>query len=263
MAFQIKLDQAGRPPGVAGFAREDLVVGTAVVATVVGGPFASYSWQITKPTDVVLGLRSACALSAPTSSATNVSPIDLTNGGTYRLTCSVDAGFGLGARPEDVVSTTFWAGPVLSADPTKLPRRTIAFGERTEHNVPDAIDPSGNADGWARERQRWDSVLGPVTSGGTPIFAAVRVSLPGGGPAAIVKQKNVASVTRTGLGTCLVVFTSLAADANYVVTAVARGTTGGSCTTNTETTGQFVVERGDIGGALVDADFDIVVTLGG
>lgn len=154
--LQIKVDQSGKPPGVPGRAREDLALGTAVQLAAVGGPFVTYLWTLAfKPVDVVAGARSSAALSSATTSTTLVQPID--KAGTYRVGIAVDAGFGLGAREQDVAFITFYAGPALSADPTQYPRREPAVGETIEHNVPDAIDPGGNPDGWARERARWDA----------------------------------------------------------------------------------------------------------
>ena len=154
-ALQIRIDQAGKTPGVPGQAREDLALGIAATATAVGGPFFQYLWTIAwKPIDVVAGMRSSAALSSGTLNATLIQPLDIP--GTFRIGLAVDAGFGLGARLEDVAFITFYAGPTLSADPRKRPRRYPAVGETTEHNVPDAIDPTGNVDGWARERQRID-----------------------------------------------------------------------------------------------------------
>lgn len=154
--LQIKVDQSGKPPGVPGQAREDLVLGTAVQLAAVGGPFGNYQWSIAfKPVDVVAGARSSAALSSATTSTTLLQPMD--KAGTYRVGIAVDAGFGLGAREQDVAFITFYAGPALNADPTQYPRREPAVGETTEHNAPDAIDPGGNPDGWGRERARWDA----------------------------------------------------------------------------------------------------------
>ena len=127
MAVQIKIDQAGKPAGVAGQSREDLDVGVAVTLTAVGGPFLRYLWSFpSKPVDVFAGVRSSVALSAPQSSVTLASPIDLVD--TYLVELAVDAGFGLGGRPEDVTRRTFYAG-----DPARHPasagqsRRRLPF----------------------------------------------------------------------------------------------------------------------------------------
>lgn len=151
----IKVDQAGASPGVAGQAREDLVLGTLVTVSAIGGPYLDYQWSIpSPPVDIIGGTRSSVAIASATASATQLSPIDTQ--GTYLVRLAVDSGSGLGANPEDNASITFYAGDALNADPTGYPRRPIATGETTEHNVPDAIDPPGNKDGWARERARWD-----------------------------------------------------------------------------------------------------------
>lgn len=173
MAVQITLDQAGKPAGVAGQAREDFDLGVPVVASASGGPFSAYRWSIvSKPVDVLTSTRSGAGLSAPTSSTTQISPIDIA--GTHLIELLVDAGFGLGARLEDVARITFYAGTPLAADPRKLPRREPAFGERAEHNVPDALDASGNPDGWAREKARDKALrddlwLGRLWAGGTVV----------------------------------------------------------------------------------------------
>ena len=157
-AVQIVINQAGKSPGVAGQAREDLATGTAVVLQAVGGTFFAYQWTIVwRPFDIIAAIRSSCVLTAPTQAITQLTPIDVAS--TYFVEVVVDSGAGLGAGAGDVARITLYAGPTLSADPAKLPRRTIAAGETVEHNAPDAIDPLGNPDGWAKERARWDAVL--------------------------------------------------------------------------------------------------------
>jgi hypothetical protein len=156
--LQIQIDQSGKPGGVPGQAREDLATGTPVQLTATGGPFVQYQWTVLdKPVDVVANVRSAAALSSGTASATLLQPIDLAQ--TYFVQVAVDSGSGLGALETDVAQITFYAGPTLSADATKFPRRQPAVGETDQHNVPDAIDPGGQPDGWARERARWDAAL--------------------------------------------------------------------------------------------------------
>lgn len=173
MALQITLNQTGKPAGVAGRAREDLDLGVPVVASASGGPFTEYRWLIvSKPVDVIANVKSGAGLSAPTSSTTQISPIDVP--GTHLVELLVDAGFGLGARLEDVARITFYAGTALAADPRKLPRREPAFGERAEHNVPDALDAGGNPEGWAREKARDKALrddlwLGRLWAGGTVV----------------------------------------------------------------------------------------------
>lgn len=197
MAVQIVLNQSGAPAGVAGQAREDLVTGVPVVAQAIGGPFSTYRWSfIDRPPDIIAGTPSNAAFSAPTSPSTNVTPVD--KPGTYLIEVAVDSGQGLGATEDDVARITFYAAlvgdplqGVLSADPTKLPWRMPAFGERREHNVPDAIFPTGNQRGWA---QSW-----------LHIFAYLR-ALAGGGGGGLTPV----AVTATGasaVGTCEVVGT--------------------------------------------------------
>ncbi len=162
-AVQIKIDQLGKPSGVPGRAREDLDLGVAVTLSAIGGPFLNQEWSFGwKAVDVVSATRSSAAFSSPNSGATLVSPIDIE--GTYIVKVSVDSGDGIGANPGDNASITFYAGAALNTDPSAMPRRPIAAGETTEHNVPDAIDPGGNVDGWARERARWDAALRRLSS---------------------------------------------------------------------------------------------------
>lgn len=162
MAVLIQIDQpgSGAPAGVPGVAREDLRIGFDVRLTAVGGPFLAYQWSIIdRPIDITLPVQSAALLSAPSAIQTLVTPVDLA--GTYLVQVAVDSGLGLGARAEDVARITFYAGPALNslaADPAELPRREIAFRERTEHNVPETLFPTGNPRGWAQEWLRWRAV---------------------------------------------------------------------------------------------------------
>ncbi|MFA4974376.1 MAG: hypothetical protein WC683_17355 [bacterium] len=165
MAVQITLNQAGAPAGVPGQAREDFATGFAVVATSSGGAYTAYQWELLDvPTDYVAVSHSIAGLSAPGGAATNILPIDLT--GTYKLRLSVDSGSGLGATADDVAEITFYAGAALAALSYQLPRRKPAFGEKLEHNVPQAAGLGGviNWRGWAEELDRWfDVIIGLYT----------------------------------------------------------------------------------------------------
>ena len=253
-AVQIKLDQAATPPGVAGVAREDFVLGADVTAIAVGGPYSAYLWSIVdKPIDIVAGTRSASLLTNAMASATLITPIDLA--GTWNLQLLVDSGHGLGATPEDQAVITFYAGPALNPDPTLLPRREIAFREQLQHNVADVIFPAGNSRGWAQEWSRWFALLRSIANGKSHAWG--RVTLAGGGAsfAAPTCAFN-AAVARAGVGIVDVTFTTNAPNANYAAVATARGAAiGGSCTVSGEGVGGFRVHRADPGGALVDADF--------
>jgi len=167
MAVQIKIDQAAKPAGVAGQAREDLDVATAVTLAAVGGPFSQYQWTlIDAPPNATLTSPSTSTLSAPTASTTQITP---DNDGTYLVELAVDAGFGLGARPEDVTRRTFYAGATLNPIIDQLPRRVMSFREQLEHNVPNPVEPTGNTTGWAFEWQKWFKVIAlAMTSGLTP-----------------------------------------------------------------------------------------------
>ena len=263
MAVLIQIDQpgSGAPPGVAGFSREDLMTGFNVQLTATGGPFAAYLWSIIdKPIDIVTPVMSAAVLTAPGAAVTLVAPVDLV--GPYLVEVLVDSGSGLGALADDVDRRTFYAGPVLNSlnpDPRELPRREIAFRERGEHNVPDAIFPAGNSRGWAQEWLRWRAVYDRVYRGKS--WAWGRVVLPGGGPAALVSGLNTLAVVRTAVGTVAVTFATPLPNANYAVTATARGPVGGSCTADLEAVGGFTLSRSNPGGALIDADFTFHVQL--
>jgi hypothetical protein len=251
MAVQIQINQG--TTGTPGQAREDLVTGTAVTLVAVGGPYLAYSWSIVdKPIDIVTSTQSSALIVAPTASTTQVSPIDV--GGTYLVQILVDSGSGLGALPTDVARITFYAGPTLAANPAQLPRREMAFRETTEHNVPDAVFPSGNPRGWAQERLRWQEVLKSVY--GVKSFAWGRVALTSGG-ATLTSGVNV-GVSRTGVGRVTVTLTTAAPVSTYAVVATALGA-GGSVAAFNTTTATFDIERADLGGGLVDADFSFDV----
>lgn len=131
MAVQIKIDQpgSGAPPGVAGVAREDLVIGFGVLLTAVGGPFGQYQWSIIdKAVNIAAGVQSAALLGAPAAAVSSLAPIDQV--GTYLVQVVVDSGSGLGATPGDIASLTFYAGTVLNSlnpNPALLPRRQMAW----------------------------------------------------------------------------------------------------------------------------------------
>ncbi len=195
-----------------------------------------------RPIDIIAGVQSAAGFIDPTAAATSIQPIDVA--GTYLVKVVVDSGQGLGATQEDQASITFYAGPALAADPTQLPRRVIAFLERLEHNVPDAVFPGGNPRGWAQEWLRWFALLAASATGGL---------------ASLVGGRSV-SVVRTGVGMVDVVFGSGAVpNANYAVVGAARGAVGGSATAFAETTGGFSIARADPFGAVIDADFTFAV----
>lgn len=257
MPASIKIDQAAKPAGVAGQAREDLSTGTAVQATAMGGPFLAHQWSfVHRPIDIMTATRASSIFSAPTGATTLVDPINVA--GTYELELRVDSGSGLGATAADIARITFYAGPALATLPNRLPRRKPAFSETTEHNVPDAVDPSGNPEGWSREMYRWFAVIEKLYEG--HIWAAGRIALPLGGPISIVRGFNIAGTSaRLSTGRVRIDFATALPDANYNVITNARGAIGGSATPNTELAASFIVERADLGGALADADFNFVV----
>jgi len=255
--FQIVVNQAGKPAGVAGQAREDLVTGVPVQLTITGGPFAAYFWSfIDKPVEYLpTPSYSSAGLLTPLLDATQCSPID--NQGTYLVQLIVDSGMGLGATPDDVQSITFYAGNTLNTVANMLPRRVPAFGEQTQHNVPDTILPGGlNFRGWAEELGRWFEVIKSATMGTSQAWA--RVHLTGAG-ATLVQGANIASVNRTGVGQVDFTFINPMSSANFGVVGSARGAVGGSVTGLNETMSGFSAARADPFGALADDDFTVAV----
>jgi hypothetical protein len=262
VAVQILLSQTGKPAGVAGQARDDFDTGVPVQAQATGGPFASYLWTfVSKAIDIEGGSEASSAFGAATSPTTSVDPIDIA--GEYLIQVSVDSGQGLGATADDVARIVFYAGDpagdhstgALSTDPAELPQRMPAFREQLEDNVADAVEPAGNTEGWSRPWLKMKAVIARIYAGKS--WAWARVAQTGGG-AAQGQSLNVQSVTRTGVGTAHVAFIRSMPDGNYCVLPVARGVAGSVIALNELTTG-FDIERADIGGALVDADWSFEV----
>lgn len=205
--LQIVINQSGKTAGVNGRAREDLDTGTAISVAAVGGPFLAYSWTfLSKAINIVAGVRATSLFATPNASSSLINPID--QPGTYLVQLAVDSGSGLGATEDDVVSITFYAGPALNADPTQLPRRIPAFGERRQHNVPDAIDPLGNVEGWSREWLRWFAYIKNLIALVVPfseisppaLSASVNDYAPTGLPAAaVIRLGATATWSVTGL----------------------------------------------------------------
>ncbi len=256
MSLAIVLNQATKPPGVDGQAREDLDTGLAVTAAAVGGPFLAYQWSwVSKPIDILAGVMANPLFGTSAASSTSISPITVP--GTYELQLAVDSGSGLGALDGDVVRITFYAGVVgnftegaPNVDPAELPRRRIAFSETTEHNVPDAVQPTGNTEGWSREWYRWFAFF-------TRLFQAKSYAhgrIVGSVTPSILNGMNILSPTRLSIGVVKLTFLRPMPDGNYSVIACARGT-GGMASSRDETPNDFIVERADIGGSLVDEDF--------
>jgi len=213
MSVQIKIDQTGAPAGVAGKAREDLVLGVPVTLTAVGGPFLRYEWTLVDaPTNELVQVLSSAALSSPLTSVTSVTPIDYE--GTYAIQLKVDSGLGLGARGSDTAKLTFAAfdsNNAISEDGRELPQRVPSFLERTEHNVNDDLEPLGNTKGWSRTLRRWFEIVRRIYRGKFWAWANIQVT---GGAASIyapagpnTQAFNVASVTYIGVGAYDVTFT--------------------------------------------------------
>jgi len=218
MAVSILLDQAFKPPGVPGFARQDFDVGVAVSIAAIGGPFFAYQWRIIdKPLDLTVPSQATTAIATFDAAATTLSPIDLP--GTYLIEVLVDSGSGLGATDADVARITFYANDPanpLSTDAAEMPRRTPAFRERLEHNVPEVLFPGGNPRGWAEERLRFDEMISRMYQGKT--WASGRITVPGGGPASIINSFNVATAVWSAAGIVVVTFTRPLPSALYTVT---------------------------------------------
>ena len=151
-ALALTISQTGKAVTPAGQAREDLSLGTNVTVTASGG-VGPYTLSVAdSPPNTAM-------TSDTVSVVSNVSPSIVVlpeNAGTYRIGVVDSSGATDGSQ---LAFITFYAGPALSADPTKLPRRIPAFDETTEHNVPDTIDPTGNVKGWKREWDRWFLVI--------------------------------------------------------------------------------------------------------
>lgn len=260
MPVQIQIDQpgSGAPAGSPGQAREDLVLGFPVQLTAIGGPYLAYSWSIIdKTVDIVAGTQSVALLSAPSAAITQLQPVDIE--GTYYVQVLVDSGSGLGALPEDIARGTFYAGPSLNAlalDPAELPRREMAFRETTEHNVPDAVFPLGNARGWAQERQRWQEVLKRIYAGKS--WACGRVAVAAGGPASTTQGFNLAGAVWVSTGVVDIVFARPLPNANYAVVPSPRGNNG-QVYVDSETVNGFRLYRADSWGILTDDDFTFEV----
>ncbi len=215
MPVQIKIDQTGKPAGIAGFAREDLATGVGVTLSAIGGPFLAYRWRIvSKPIDILTSTRSSALLATPTASITLCTPIDVL--GTHLLELTVDSGNGLGASDADIVRITFYAGPTLSATPADLPQREPAAFESLEHNVPDTLDSGGNPEGWARTWKKWFAVIRSLVPG--KAWARGRITNPSGVPA-LLDNDGIASVVQISPGVTGVVFTTPMPDTNYSVLA--------------------------------------------
>jgi len=138
-----------------------------------------------------------------------------------------------------------------------LPRHGIAAGERAEHNVPDVLDPAGNVDGWAREWERWKALFRRLYA--RQLFAVGIVT--NNGAAALEREVGLAGAGRNSIGNVTVTFDTAFLDALYVAFALPIGAIGGSATVVSRAAGSCVVERGDVGGSLVDADFVLVAVL--
>lgn len=263
MSVTITVNQAAKPAGVAGQAREDIDVGVGVTLTANGGPFSAYQWTVLhKPIEVRTNARATAVPGTPTNSTTTLTPIDVR--GTYLVQVAVNSGAGLGATAADIARITFYAGisgdpyrGAPNADPRLLPRRLPGAGEKGEHNVPDVFDPGGNVDGWAKEFYRWERVWQDLYE--TKAWVAGRVNLTGAG-ATLVRGYNVASVTRTAQGLVLVTFTTALPNANYSVIATPR-VSGGMVIVSNELTSSLVIERSDIGGSAFDGPFNFRVEL--
>ena len=151
---QIKIDQAGKPAGLPGVAREDFDISVDVVLSAVGGPFRQWRWSvIDQALEFETDSLGTAAIVSPSSSTTVLSPIDVS--GTYLVQLEIDSGSGLGATADDIVRITFYAGVPLATEPDELPQRIPAAREYTEHNVPNAAYPLGNVIGWAYTIGKW------------------------------------------------------------------------------------------------------------
>lgn len=255
MPPQIVFNQLGKPPGVAGFAREDLALGVTVVASVQGGPFLAQAWSfLDKPIDHSIPAQSAAAIQTPLLATTNILPID--RQGTYLLRCVVDQGFGLGARDEDIAELSFYAGETLSSSYDMLPRRVIAFLERAQHNP--QSDPIfgvlGNLRGWAQEMDRWFAVIRRIRTDldASRLFAHSRFKYTMSGIQRST-ERNIANIARTGVGLYTVTFTTAASNGLYIVQPTPFDSIGFVNIPEADcAAGSFKLERYDDSGTLAD-----------
>lgn len=260
-AVQILLSQAGAPVGVPGQARDDFVTGVAVQATASGGPFAAYLWTfIDRAIDIEAGVQASTAFGSSTSVTTSLTPIDVP--GEYLIQVAVDSGQGLGATEDDVARIVFYAGEVgddivgpLNTDPAELPQRMPAFRETLEDNVADAIEPAGNTGGWSRPWLKLKAMVNRIYQGKSWAWAFVGQT---SGGASALGNFNVATVTRTAVGKATVVFTRTLPGSAYAIFCNAQSSPG-TCVGSNQTANGFDVERADIGGSLVDADWSFEV----
>jgi hypothetical protein len=259
MAVQIQINQGSLPPGIPGRAREDLVLNQPVVLTAIGIGITEWLWRVIhRPIDIITPLRATANITSPDASSTQITGINVE--GTYHIELVVDSGSGLGALPEDVVRITFYAGPPLAQDSDCLPRRSPAFAETTEHNVPDNIEPTGNSEGWSREWLKWFEVIKRAAKGTS--FAWGRVTMTAT-TTTLGDSYNITSINKTGTGTVQVTYTRpIPTGLKYTINASAAGTTGGSCTIINNNNAGFTLERGDFGGGIVNANFNFVVYAG-
>jgi hypothetical protein len=253
MPVAIVLNQIAAPPGVPGFAREDFVTGSPVTIAAVGGPYFAYQWRIIdKPIDLTVPVQATTVIGVFDAASTTLSPIDLP--GTYLIELLVDSGSGLGATDQDVARITFYANDVsmpLSTDAAEMPRRTPAFRERLEHNVPETLFPGGNPRGWAEERLRFDEAILRMYQGKS--YAHGRVNVAGAGTS-LVDAFNSATATWTALGVVDIVFTRPLQNNLYTVNGNTLFASGFFKVTNMLNTG-FTAIVTDNTDAAADLDF--------
>lgn len=260
-AVQILLAQTGAPAGSPGQARDDFVTGTPVQVTATGGPFAQYLWTfVSKAIDIEAGARATSAFASASSVTSAVTPIDVP--GEYLIQVAVDSGQGLGATDDDVARIVFYAGTTgdnivgpLNADPAELPQRMPAFRETLEDNVADLVDPTGNVEGWSRAWLKLKAIVNRIYQGKSWAWAFVGQT---SGGAFALGSLNVATVTRTGVGLATVAFTRPMPSSAYAIFCNAQSSPG-TCVGSNQDVNGFDVERADIGGSLVDADWSFEV----
>lgn len=257
---KIVVNQGALPPGVPGFAREDMSTGTDATVAVVGGPYLEQLWSwVDRPIDMAIPAQSSASFADPTAPTTNVSPVDLV--GTYFLQVLVDQGFGLGARPEDASRLTFYAGdPAVPLNPVwdDLPRRVPAFAEQREHNPQD--DPIfgllGNLRGWAQEWVRWFGVIARLRR--TAITAWGYVELDPSG-ATFVYGSNVAGAVRNSEGRVTVTLATPSSSGAAIAIAFPFRDVGGTATCSSNDAADFVFDRADPFGVYCDGNFAFVI----
>lgn len=166
-----KIDQAGKPAGVAGQSRDDLdlftVPGTEIQFADVGGTASSWQWTlIDQPPGAAASLTTPTAVSTLLTNATVA--------GSYLVQLAVDGG-GVPGTIQRVIAGIQLDTPTWVIPPLNRPLRIPAKGETFEFNVESSPGSGANVRGWAQEIDHWFRTLVSFAFGvkaandGTPV----------------------------------------------------------------------------------------------